>query len=161
MDCKMCPNYLQKHQKQCLCEQAIYRQFESDVKVGVHQGSVLSALLFIIVLVSQEFHTETPGELLYADDLVVSTESEIELRNRLGRWKSELENKGLRVYVGKTKVLISFLLGSECWALVVSDILKLQKNDGAIVRWICRTSLKTCESYLETTLRYNRLRWFS
>ena len=36
-----------------------------DVQVGVYQGSVLSLLLFIIVLeaLSQEFHTSCPWEL--------------------------------------------------------------------------------------------------
>ena len=81
---------------------------EFEVKVGVHQGSVLSPLLFIIVLeaLSQEFRTGTPWELLYADDLVISAKSETDLRNRLGRWKRALENKGLRVNVRKTKILI-------------------------------------------------------
>ena len=44
-----------------------------DVRVGVHQGSVLSPLLFIIVLeaLSHESCTGLPWELLYADYLVI------------------------------------------------------------------------------------------
>ena len=47
-------------------------------KVVVHQGSVLSPLLFIIVLeaLSREFREGLPIELLYADDLVLMAESE-------------------------------------------------------------------------------------
>ena len=55
---------------------------EFAVKVGVHQGSVLSQLLFIIVLeaLSKKFRIGLPWELLfYADDLALLAESEDEL----------------------------------------------------------------------------------
>ena len=54
---------------------------ESGVGVGVHQGSVLSPLPFIIVLeaLSREFRTGCPWGLLYADDLMISAESMEEL----------------------------------------------------------------------------------
>jgi hypothetical protein len=82
-----------------------------EVKVGVHQGSVLSPLLFIIVLeaLSRQFRVGLPMELLYADDLVLLADSEEELVKKLNTWKSGLEEKGLRVNIGKTKVMRSRL----------------------------------------------------
>ena len=80
-----------------------------SVKVGVHQGSVLSPLLFIIVLeaLSREFRTGCPWELLYADDLVIIAESMEELEVKLEQWKKGMEAKGLRVNMAKTKVMIN------------------------------------------------------
>jgi hypothetical protein len=80
---------------------------EFKVKVGVHQGSVLSPLLFIIVLeaLSRKFRGGLPMELLYAHDLVLMAESEELLVEKLRRWKVDREEKGLRVNVGKTKVM--------------------------------------------------------
>ena len=61
---------------------------EFGVAVGVHQGSVLSPLLFIIVL---EALSESMEELLV----------------KLKTWKTEMEKKGLRVNMGKTKIMVS------------------------------------------------------
>ena len=60
------------------------------VKVGLHQGSVLSPLLFIIVLeaLSKEIRSGCPEELLY---------------EKLKSWKNAMESKGLRVNFKKTK----------------------------------------------------------
>jgi hypothetical protein len=79
---------------------------EFSVKVGVHQGSCLSPLLFIIVLevLSQEFRTCCPWEDLYADNLVIIAESMEVLCEKL---QMGMEGKGLRVNMGKTKVMVS------------------------------------------------------
>ena len=81
---------------------------EFGVGVGVHQGSVLSPL-FIIVLeaLSREFRTGCPWELLYADDLMISAGSMEELLVKVKTWKTEMEKKGLRVNMGKTKIMAS------------------------------------------------------
>ena len=50
-----------------------------EVKVGMHQGSALIPLLFVIVMeaISREFRVALPCELtMYADDLVVLAETE-------------------------------------------------------------------------------------
>ena len=78
-----------------------------SVRVGVHQGSVLSPLLFIIVLeaLSREFKEGLPMELLYADDLVLVAETEELLMEKLRKWKKGMELKGLSVNISKTKVM--------------------------------------------------------
>jgi hypothetical protein len=78
-----------------------------EVKVGVHQGSILSPLLFIMVVeaLSRRFRGSLPWELLYADDLVLIAESRDQLLKRIRVWKEGLEVRGLRVNVGKTKVM--------------------------------------------------------
>ena len=67
-------------------------QFSSwfDVQVGVHQGSVFSLLLFIIVMEAPSRHLRTgcPWELLYADDLVITAETLSELLEKFWVWKT-------------------------------------------------------------------------
>ena len=79
-----------------------------EVKVGMHQGSALSPLLFVIVMeaISREFRVALPWELLYSDDLAVIAETEEELIKRLDEWKDNVESKGMRVSMNKTKVMI-------------------------------------------------------
>ena len=82
---------------------------EFEVGVGVHQGSVLSPLLFIIVLeaLSRDFRVGVPWELFFADDLVIIATSLEECVERVKAWKEGLESKGLHVNMTKTKFMAS------------------------------------------------------
>ena len=76
------------------------------VEVGVHQGSVLSLLLFIIIVeaLPRRFDDRgLPWELLYADDLVLLADLEEDLKRKLIRSKNGLEANGLRGMWGKRK----------------------------------------------------------
>jgi len=44
---------------------------------------------------------------LYADDLVVIAETKKDLIKRLNEWKNNVENKGMRANMNKTKAMIS------------------------------------------------------
>jgi len=118
-----------------------------EVKVGMHQGSTLSPLSFVIVMeaISREFRVALPRELLYADDLAVIAEIEEELIKRLIEWKDNVESKGMRVSLNKSKVMIN---GER------------QKVRQKAVRWPCGSAVKVLKaihySVLVVRNRYTR-----
>ena len=81
------------------------------VKVGVHQGSVLSPLLFAMVIdeVTENARKGWIKQILYADDLVLMGETMEELKENFDEWREAFESKWMRVNLGKTKLMVSWM----------------------------------------------------
>ena len=77
-------------------------------EVTVHQGSVLSQLLFAIVMEALccEYHIGCPWELLYADDLVIMSDNFEDLEIQLQAWRTFLETWGLRIMWARLRYLV-------------------------------------------------------
>ena len=118
---------------------------EFEVKVGVHQCS----LLFIIVLeaLSPEFCSGVPWEDLYIDDLVIVAKSLEECVRRLLTWKEAMEEKGLRVNAGKTKIMI--------W----STGLDILQSSGEFPCTICRTGVSSNSMQWLQALGAQEMQW--
>src|ERR1044071_7349267 len=77
------------------------------VEVGLHQGSALSPFLFAVVLdeLSKSIQETVSWFLLFADDIVLVSESKQGLNARLEEWRVALESKGFRISRSKTEYL--------------------------------------------------------
>ena len=66
-----------------------------DVKVRVHQGSILSPLLFALVMdeVTKNIREEVVKEMLYADDIVLVSDNWEEVESPYTRWKKHYKRK--------------------------------------------------------------------
>ena len=78
-----------------------------EVKVGLHQISALSPLLFNTVMdvISNEVGRGPPHAMLFADDLVLGENKREEAEEQLELWRNAIEAKGLRVSRNKTEYL--------------------------------------------------------
>lgn len=56
---------------------------------------------------TKEARSEMPWELAYADDLVLTAESEGEVFQKFETWKAALEQRGLKINIEKTKLMVT------------------------------------------------------
>ena len=82
--------------------------FVLSEEIEVKVGSVLSPFVFAVMVDVTEFARECAlSELVYAGDLVPMSETIKGLRNKFLKWKEAFESKGLKINLGKTKVMVS------------------------------------------------------
>ncbi|KAK3532561.1 hypothetical protein QTP86_024146, partial [Hemibagrus guttatus] len=78
---------------------AVGQTEEFKVEVGLHQGSALSPFLFAIVMdqLSEEVRQESPWTMMFADDIVICSESREQVKENLEKWRFALERRGMKV----------------------------------------------------------------
>ena len=80
---------------------------EFKVEVGLHQGSALSPFLFAMVMdrLTDEVRQESPWTMMFADDIVICSESREQVEEKLERWRYVLERRGMKVSCSKTEYM--------------------------------------------------------
>ena len=98
------------------------------MKVGLHQGSVLSPLLFAVAMdvVARETKSGLPFELMYADDFILMVPTMEQFGRRVAERKVNLLDKGQKVNAGKSKVMVGssgpvVYVGKECRHTLFSE----------------------------------------
>ncbi|KAK3566156.1 hypothetical protein QTP86_028452, partial [Hemibagrus guttatus] len=109
---------------------AVGQTEEFKVEVGLHQGSALSPLLFAIVMdqLSEEVRQESPWTMMFADDIVICSESREQVEENLERWRFVLERRGMKVSHNKTEYMcVNEREGSGTVRLQGEEVKKVQE----------------------------------
>ena len=86
-----------------------YRDTEEFmIDAGLHQESVLSPFLFIVLMdtLTEEVKTKALWELIFADDIALMAGTEEGLQEKIQKWQRSLPRGGLKMSVEKSKVLM-------------------------------------------------------
>ncbi|KAK3510719.1 hypothetical protein QTP70_015984, partial [Hemibagrus guttatus] len=109
---------------------AVGQTEEFNVEVGLHQGSALSPFLFAIVMdqLSEEVRQESPWTMMFADDIVICSESREQVKENLERWRFALERRGMKVSRSKTEYMcVNEREGSGTVRLQGEEVKKVQE----------------------------------
>ncbi|KAK3557346.1 hypothetical protein QTP70_026574, partial [Hemibagrus guttatus] len=109
---------------------AVGQTEEFNVEVGLHQGSALSPFLFAIVMdqLSEEVRQESPWTMMFADDIVICSESREQVEENLAKWRFALERRGMKVSRSKTEYMcVNEREGSGTVRLQGEEVKKVQE----------------------------------
>ena len=97
------------------------------IKVGVHQGSALSPLLFVLCMdtVTADIQSPHPWKLLYADDVLLANEEREQLQVQTQQWKTRLADYGMRLNTKKTEYSECGLQSTETISVDGEDLKKV------------------------------------
>ena len=78
-----------------------------EVKVGLHQGSSLSPCLFAMVMdmMTDKIREEAPWTMMFADDIVICSESKEQVKKKLESWRYHLKRRGMKINRRKTEYM--------------------------------------------------------
>ena len=79
------------------------------VQVNLHQGAVLSPLLFALAVdvFLENARKGLMNEILYADDLILMSANIENLKEKFLKWKEAFESKRLKMNLMKTKIMVN------------------------------------------------------
>ncbi|KAK3525625.1 hypothetical protein QTP70_001448 [Hemibagrus guttatus] len=105
---------------------AVGQTEEFNVEVGLHQGSALSPFLFAMVMdqLSEEVRQESPWTMMFADDIVICSESREQVEENLERWRFALERRGMKV----SRIQSNGECGKEIKKRVQAETVSLRKR---------------------------------
>ncbi|KAK3532820.1 hypothetical protein QTP86_032105 [Hemibagrus guttatus] len=109
---------------------AVGQTEEFKVEVGLHHGSALSPFLFAMVMdqLSEEVRQESPWTMMFADDIVICSESREQVEENLERWRFALERRGMKVSRSKTEYMcVNEREGSGTVRLQGEEVKKVQE----------------------------------
>ncbi|KAK3544907.1 hypothetical protein QTP86_029244, partial [Hemibagrus guttatus] len=105
---------------------AVGQTEEFKVEVGLHQGSALSPFLFAMMMdqLSEEVKQESPWTMMFADDIVICSESREQVEENPERWRFALERRGMKV----SRIQSNGECGKEVKKRVQAETVSLRKR---------------------------------
>ncbi|KAK3523360.1 hypothetical protein QTP86_029867 [Hemibagrus guttatus] len=107
---------------------AVGQTEEFKVEVGLHQRSANFLFAILMDQLSEDVRQESPWIMMFADDIVICSESREQVEENLERWRFVLERRGMKVSRSKTEYMcVNEREGSGTVRLQGEEVKKVQE----------------------------------